>query len=287
MGIILKMFRKINLLAKKLTLFDKIVIALVILGVIIFAYIFFRKTSYITVTLKVGEDNIYYPFGTSTTPYMQNLFYAGMKEKDGFGRIQAEVLNVKSYMLTPNNATVYLQTKLKTTYTKSNDQHSYKGTPVLVGSQLTLYLDSVSIDALVTSVGGKSNNIVKKTIIAEGKMINQNSTFLETNGIDQYIADTITVGDMEVDSQNEVAVKVLEKIVKPSTKTVVDSYGHVFTQKDPTRKDVTLKLEINATVINDKYYIFYNHPVSVGEGVPICTSKICYYPTITKIDDGK
>lgn len=287
MSIILKMFRKINSLTKKLTLFDKIAIALVILGIIIFAYIFFRKTSYITVTLKVGEDNIYYPFGNSTTPYMQHLFYTGMKEKDGFGRLQAEVLNVKSYMLTPNNATVYLQTKLKTTYTKSSDQYSYKGTPVLVGSQLTLYLDSVSIDALVTNVDGKNNNVVKKTIVAEGKMINQNSTFLETNGIDQYIADAINVGDVEVDSQNEVVIKVLEKTVKPSTKTVVDSYGHVFTQKDPTRKDVTLKLEINANIIDDKYYIFYNYPVSVGEGVPICTPKICYYPTITKLDDTK
>lgn len=281
------MFRKINLLAKKLTLFDKIIIALVILGVIIFAYIFFRKTSYITVTLKVGEDNIYYPFGNSTAPYMQQLFYTGMKEKDGFGGVQAEVLNVKSYMLSPNNATVYLLAKLKTTYTKSNDQHSYKGTPVLVGSQLSLYLDGVSIDALVTNIDEKNNILNKKTIIAEAKMINQNSTFLETTGIDQFIADAINVGDTEVDSQNEIAIKVLKKTVKPAIKTVVNSSGRVFTQLDPTRKDVTLMLEINAIIINDKYYIFYNHPISVGEGVPICTPKICYYPTITKIDDGK
>lgn len=287
MRIIFRMLKKVKFLIKKLTLFDKIVIALVIFGVFIFAYIFFRKSSYITVTLKVGEDNIYYPYGTSTTPYIAQVFYKGMQEKDGFGRIQAEVLDVSSYMLRSNATTVYLKTKLKTTYSRSNNQHLYKGTPVLIGSQLSLYLTNVSIDALVTNIEGNISDNAKKILLAEAVLLDQNMTFLETAGVFPFISDAIKIGDVQLDSQNSIVIKVLDKVVKPAVKTVTNASGQVFVQQDPIRKDVALKLEIHATEIGGRYYIFDDQPVSIGEAVPICSSMICYYPTITKIDESK
>lgn len=288
------MFKKIKNFIKKLTLFDRILIGLAVLGVFLFAYIFFRKSSNITVTLKVGQDSIFYSawapqsFDTSgMTPSLQRLFHKGMREKDGLGRVSAEVLDVNSYYLISTRVSLYLKAKLRVVYSRANNQYSYKGTPVLVGSKIKLYLDDILVDALVTGIDGKEDPREKKTLIVEAEVREENSTFLETSGTKEYVADAIKVGDEERDSQGDTVIKILNKRVEPAKKVTTSADGRVFVQSNPLRKDVFLNLQINAVKVQGRYFIFDDVPILVDQGVPICTSTVCFYPTVTRIIEVK
>lgn len=286
------MLKRAKTLLKKLTLFDKILILAALFGVFAFAIIFFRKSSYLTVTLRVGQESIYYSYwapnsadtsGISSS--IDKFFYKGMSEKDGFGRVMAEVLDINSYKLVSSRSTLFLKTKLKTTYSRSNNQYSYKGTPVLIGSKITLYLDNVSVDAVVVDIDGAEDASQKKSLIIDGQIINQNQTYLETSGVDSYVADAIHVGDTVRDLQGNEVIKILSKTVRPATKTVTTSDGRIFLNPDPLRKDVFLKMEVKANVNQGKYYLFGDIPILVNEDLPVCTEIICFYPTVTAIED--
>lgn len=284
------MLKKIKSLIEKLTLFDKLLIGLAILGVFLFAYLFFRKSSHITVTIKVGQDSIIYSTWapksndvSGVTPYLQRLFHKGMKEKDGLGRTSAEVLDVNSYYLIPTRISLYLKTKLRVVYNRSNGQYSYKGTTVAVGSGLRLYLGDVLVWGLVTGIEGKENPGEKNTLIVEAQVREESGVYLETAGTKEYVADAIKVGDEEKDSQGNTVIKVLGKRVEPAKKVTTSADGRVLVQTNPLRKDVFLNLQINAVRFQDKYFIFDDVPVLIDSAVPVCTPTICFYPTITKI----
>lgn len=229
------MLKKIKHFIKKLTLFDKLLAGLVIVGVVIFAYIFFRKSSYITVTLKVGQDSIFYSIyapktltNTGTAPSLEEIFYKGMKEKDGIGRTTAEVLDTNSYYLQPDRVSIYLKAKLAVVYNRSNNQYLYKGAPVLIGSKISLNLDDVSVDALVTGIDGATNPTVRKTLNIAAELLYPNSTYLETSGVNAYVANGINVGDKAHDSQGNTIIEVLAKTVKPADKTTTTADGRVL-----------------------------------------------------------
>lgn len=288
------MFKKLKVIYKKLALFDKLLITFAILGITIFAVIFFRKSSYLTVTLRVGQENIYYSYWSpnnadtsGVAPSVDNFFYKGMTEKDGFGRSMAEVLDINSYRLVSSRSTLFLKTRLRTTYSRSNNQYSYKGTPVLVGSKISLYLDNVSVDALVVEIDGMGDSIEKKSLIVEGQIIDQNSTYLGTSGVNAYVADAIHLGDTVKDLQGNTMIKILSKVVKPATKTVATSDGRVLVVQDPLRKDVYLIMEVTADVIQGKYFLFKDVPILINEDIPVCTEVICFYPTIVDIQDAR
>lgn len=288
------MLPKIKKIFNRLTLFDKLLIATALAGIVVFALFFFRKPSYLTVTIKAGPDSVYYNMwatqSVDTSGASASLiqsFYKGMEEKDGFGRTMAELIDINSYYIIPSRLTLYLKTKLMTTYSRSNNQYTYKGTPVLVGSKITLELGTVTVDGVITDIEGINTNTVSKKIIVDSQLINQNSTYLGTSGNEQFLADAIHVGDLAKDSQGNVVVKVIKKTVVPAQKTITTSDGKVFITQDPLRKDVYLTLEINADIIGGRYYIFKDVPILIAEGVPICTPTICYYPVVTRIDDSK
>lgn len=284
------MRKKIKNFVKKLTLFDKLLIGLAILGTVLFSYFFFRKSSYITVTIKVGRDSIIYstwaPQSNDTagvTPFLLQFFHKGMTEKDGLGRVRAEVLDVNSYYLIPSRVSLYLKTKLKVVYSRSNDQYSYKGAPVAVGSGIQLYLDNILIRGLVTGIDGKENLGEKKTLTLEAWVMEESGTYLETSGAREYVADAIKVGDEAKDSQGNVVIKVLGKRVEPAKKVTTSADSRVFVQANPLKKDIFLTLQVNAVRLGDRYYIFEDIPVLVAWAVPVCTPTTCFYPIVTKI----
>ena len=58
---------------KDLGLFDKILIGLVVFLVLFFAYAFFRKTTFITITAKVGEEDVVWEHWSRA--WFSQLFY--------------------------------------------------------------------------------------------------------------------------------------------------------------------------------------------------------------------
>lgn len=267
---------------KNFTLFDKLLIALGIVGVIFLAYIFFRKSAHLTVTIKVGSDNVLYE-SNGIQSWFSQLFYTGMTEKDGLGTTRAQVLKVYSYDTSPTRRAVYLTTKLKVVYNRASDQYTYKGYPVLVGSTLRLYLDRMLVDGLITHVEGMRDPRERKTLIVKTQVREETSVFPETAGTKDYIANALLVGDEIKDGQGNTIIKILDKQVEDAKKTVTTSDGRILLQSDPVKKDVYLTLQIEAIKMNNKYFLFDDVPIQIGIGVPFESTFVSVWPDVMSI----
>lgn len=267
---------------KNLTFFDKLLIAFGIVGVIFFAYIFFRKSAYLTVTIKVGTDNVLYE-SNGIQSWFSQLFYTGMTEKDGLGTTRAQVLKVYSYDTSPTRMAVYLTTKIKVVYNRSSDQYTYKGYPVLVGSTLRLYLDRMLVDGLITHIEGIKDPREKKTLIVETQVREETSVFPETAGTKDYIANALQAGDEIKDGQGNTIIKVLDKRVENAKKVVTTSDGRILLQYDPVKKDVYLTLQIEAIKMNNKYFVFDDIPIRIGIGIPLESTLVSVWPDVMSI----
>jgi len=278
--------KKVRAAFNKLTLFDKALIIIAILGFAFFAYVFFRKATYISATIKVGEENILYqPWTTETgtRTWFSQLFYKGMKEADGLGRTMAEVVSIRSYDTAPSRKIVYLTLKVKAVYNRASNQNIFKGTPLVIGSPIRLYLDKLLVEGLVTDIEGVKDPREKQTLIVEAQIREETPVFPETSGTKEYIADALKVGDEIKDDQGNIIVKILDKRVEDAKKLVTTASGGVLVQRNPLRRDVYLSLEVNAIKIGGRFYLFDDIPLLVGGEIPLNTPIISVLSEVTKI----
>lgn len=269
---------------RSLVVFDWILIGCGLAAVIIFALLFFRKSSYITATVTIGEDSVVYGNFLNTGPknWFANSFHKGQVEKDGLGRIRAEVLSVYTYDKTPTNKAVYLNVKLNTVYSRGSNTYTYNGLPVLVGSPIKLNLDNVHAEGLVTEVQGFPGQVTPQVIRLETQLGDQETNFLQTAATKSYIADAVHIGDTVKDGDGNTIIKIIDKRVVPATATITTSDGRLVTTQDPVRKDVFLTLEVTVKKVNGKYYFLTDIPVLVDRQIPVNTSVVSIFPTVTK-----
>ncbi len=271
----------------KLTLADAAAILVVIAIITALAYLFFRKSTLVTVTIKVNEDSVAFNSwdvgNKGTRSWFAQMFYPGMKEKDGLGKATAEVLSLRSYDTSPARKAVYLNVRLRTVYNRASNQNYYKGKAVLVGSTIKLYLDSLQVDGLITYVEGIKDPRQKIILILETQVRDETPVYPETSGTKPYIADALSEGQEIKDDQGNTIIKILKKRVENAQRVVTTSDGRVFIQTNPLRKDVFFTLEVSANQIANRYYIFDDVPVLIGIGIPVNTTTISMWPEVTKI----
>lgn len=279
---------KIKNRLSRLTLFDRVFIFLILVAISVFAYIFFRKSTYVITVIKVGEETIQYqPWnrGAGTRAWFSNMFYKGLKEEDGLGRIMAEVVDIRSFDTDPNLKDVYLKTRLRVVYNRASDQYTFKGRPVLAGSTIKLNLDELLVDGLITYVEGAKDPREKVKLLVETQLREETSTYLETSGTREYIADALSVGDEIKDDQGNIIVKILGKRVENAKRTVTTSDGRIVVGANPLRKDVYFTLDVNAIKIQNRYYLFDDVPILVGREIPLNTGAVSIWPEVTKIKE--
>jgi len=284
-----KIYRFVKAKIKLFKIFDWIMIGCGLVGVIVFVVLFFRKSTYINATISVGEDaavlyGTQYDLSIYTGPkyWLAEAFHKGQVEKDGLGRIRAEVLNVYTYDKTPTNKAVYLNVKLNAVYSRSTNTYSYNGIPVLVGSTIKLNLDNVFAQGLVTEVEGFPNYIPPKTITIETQLREESPVYLGTTGTKNYLADAINVGDVVKDNNGIDMIKVIGKRVVPAETVVTTSDGRIVRGSDPSKKDLYLTLEIATQEKDGKYFFLKNIPVLIDRPIPINTTTVSIFPIVTK-----
>lgn len=270
---------------KSLKVFDWVLIVCGFIAVIVFVILFFRRSVYITVTVSVGEDSAIFGNGWSNfgpKDWFASAFHVGQKEKDGLGKVQAEVLNVYSYDKSEDHKNIYLDVKLNTVYNRATNTYTYKGTPVLIGSTIKLDLDNVFAEGLVTEVQGFPVKSEHQTIKVEAQMGDEETNFMQVSATKNYLADSIQTGDTVKDNKGTTLIKILDKKVLPAEVTVVTSDGRIIKATDPVRKDVFLTLEISAEKIDGKYFFLNDIPILVNQAIPINTPTVSIYPVVTK-----
>ena len=273
-------FIKNNKLIRRLQLFDLIVItALLLLGAS-FLIFFFRKSQYITVKIKVTEKNILYA-NSNPPSWFVYLLKTGMQEKDGLGRISAEILDVYSYDIFPETKAAYLTLKLRTTYNKRTKEYKYKGRVVSVGEGVRTNFQQVLLEGLIVEVEDLAPPFEESFLEVECQLMDL--AFWETTGVDSFIGEAISVGDKIYDSSGNVMAEVLEKKVLPAKKNTFDDRGNVYQRFDPRKKDIYLKLRLKIKKINNEYYFFDDVGVKVGKTLPLNFENINVWPVITKM----
>ena len=281
--------KRLKKIFKKLTIFDYVLVSIFVFGVVFFALVFFRKQTFLTVTVKVSDDSVVWD-SPGTKDWFSSLFYTGMTEKNSVGQVQAEVLKVFSYNIKPDRQDVYLTLNLKGVYTKALDQYSYKGRPLLVGYPIKLQLSNINVEGVITAVGDEDSARQKKVkLIVEVRTWDDKrdpyvtTNFNDTTGIRPFLADAINKDSTILDNDGGEVIKVIDKKVSDASKIVTTSDGRLFIQKNPLLKDMILTLEVEATEINGKYFLFDEIPILVGEKIPLNFSNVSIYPDITKI----
>ena len=284
-----KLFKNAKNKIRKMKTFDWIIVGFAVLSISIFAYLFFRKSTYITVTVKVGEEEVFYsPWITSWTDlsgtknWFADLFYKGQKEKDGLGKTKADVLEVFSYNKTPIKKTVYLKIKISTVYNRASNTFTYKGTPVLIGSQIKLNLNNISVKGLITEMEGFPEKKERQKILIEAQIREENFTYLETSGTKKYVADAIKKGEEIKDNNGNTIIKIIDKKVTPAKRVVTSANGEVFLRQDPLKKDVYLILEVETLKIGDQYFLLDDIPITIDQLIPINLPEISIFPIVTK-----
>jgi len=271
--------KKLTKFLAKLRLFDILIVCLFLILAAAFFVFFFRQSKYLTVKLKVTEKNVLY--ATTTPPsWFVYLFKPGMKEKDGLGRTNAEVLDVYFYDTSPTNKAVYLTLKLRTTYNGRSKEYKYKGTTVGIGEGIRVNLDKILAEGLVVDVDGLKGDYEEVYFQVRARLVDNSPVFSETTGVEPYLAEAIKVGDKIFDSSGKVMVEVLNKEVLPAQKNTFDDKGNVYQKFDPRKKDVYLTLKVRTKKINNEYYFFDDVRVKIDQILPLHFQKVSLYPII-------
>ena len=121
-------------------------------------------------------------------------------------------------------------------------------------------------------------------MIVETQIREETPAFPDSSGTSEHIANALIKGDMVKDDQGNIIVKIIDKKVENAKRLVITSDGRSVIQTNPLRRDVYLTLEVDAIKIGDRYYIFDDVPLLVGEKIPINTSTISVWPEVTKIN---
>ncbi len=285
-----KLLKYLKAKVKTLKVFDWVLIGVALVAVIIFAVIFFRKTTYITATISVGEDSMGYGGWWDTGPkkWLANSFYKGQKEKDGLGRVQAEVLDIFAYDKTPARKSVYLKVKLNTVYNRGTNTYTYKGMPVLVGSLLKLDLENVHAEGYITEMQGFPSLAPKQTITVEAQIREDNPVYSGTSGTKDYVANALQTGDKVYDNNGNPIITVRNVKVVPAEASVPTSDGRLIKTTDPLRKDVFLTLEVVVQKAGNNFYFLNDIPIIIDQQIPINTSKASVFAVVTRfVSTGK
>lgn len=267
---------------RKLHLVDYLLLSIFSFLVLTFLIFFFRAGKYVKVTVKVTDKNILYSQNTPPS-WFAYLFKKGMKEKDGLGRINAEIMDVYYYDSFLNQKAVYLTLNLRAVYNNRTGQYKYEGSPLSVGEGLRINLEKILIDGLIVRVEGLENLYEEAFYILKTQLIELDSVFPETTGVEPFVAEAIKIGDKVFDSRGDTVVEVLGKEVYPAKKNTFDNFGNIRQNVDPRKKDVYITLKVKAKKISNELYFLDDNRLKINSMIPLHFEGLSIWPTITEI----
>lgn len=283
--------RLIKKISKHLTIFDYVTAGVVILFIVVTAFFLLRTNKSLLVRVRITDRDMIYMYNNPPA-WFANDFKKAAKTKDVFGRVTAEITDVYSYeSITdydqrPSVAkdTVYITLRLKTNYNRIAGEYRYMGMPVAIGESLRIYINSILINGLVTDIEGFPKNYetvypIIKTRIKQS----YNSSWPNTTGVDQYVADALNIGDKVFDSFGDVIAEITEKKVVPAEYITTDYYGVPHLMEHPRRVDIYLTVKVKAKKIDDNLYFLDDFVLRVESIIPLNFNKISLGATITDV----
>ena len=274
----MKLLRDIS---KKLTYFD--ILALSVLFVLALAFFFFfsRKVEYITIRVKVTDQDVLYA-QTQPATWYANRFEVGDTEKDTLGRVTAEIVGVERFNVSSDRKALYLDLKIRALFDSRSKLYSAKGKSLNFGTPLRFNFSKVTFDSLVTDSPSiemqKDLKVVDKKVVALLRGIKP-----EEITIEPLVIQSVKKGDKVMNSNGEVLAEVLDVKIRPAERVTQTDKGELLLRADPLYKDALFTLNIRTKILDNEPFMFDNIPFKIGEWVPLNFENVSLWPQIVEI----
>ncbi len=269
---------------KKRTLFALLILVAIILSGVVFSLSFFQKKTYLTADLYVTGGEWWW--GTASPPYwLGEPVQRGAVEYDMTGKKIVEILGVQKFDYL-DRETMILHARLLVTKNLRTKKYRFRQNPLEIGATIEISPGNVQMYANVIGLEG----------VQEIDQPQVQRVTVRWYNIFPWQADAILVGDTMSDNSGREVARVLQKEESISEKTVVTEnpqaiYGGsykdlgrlVLLNADPSRRDVTLIMDILTRKVGKEMYFGYTQTVKIGEPLYISLSNININPQIISI----
>lgn len=274
---------------RKLSLVDIVFVSVIFLLIMAFYLFFKRDVVFITVRLKVTDENPLYAISSPPNEYAES-FIKGDREFDELGRPVAEIVNVDTYKTRPDQQVTYVTIKLKAVYNPRKQQYSVRGKNIAFGESFIFSFTKIRFRALVVDFPGFSDTtrIRPKIILVRAQLRDDKGrSYSDVYGVPDYIANAVKINDEVTSLSNHKLVRIIDITKEPAKRLTVGTNGQATIIEDPYLVDVFYTIEIYGTEVNGKDYMFDYNPILIGFPIPINLKTVSIWPTITEIVKSK
>lgn len=241
---------------RKSTTFSQItiLILLVILGTVAFAFRYISsRDTYLEVGVLVSGTE-WWRTEHQPPSWLADSFKVGDAEYSASGKKLAELVSIKRYE-EGSNKIVYATVSLLVSRQPKINKYFFRQQPLEVGTFIDLSFGGTKLTGSVVDIQNSDSRpqFSRKEITV--KLIDRYPWF----------ADSIQVGDEKIDEvTGQKEIRVIEKRVTLADSVGYTSRGQIVASKNPLKRDIELKLDLQ--VINRggiDYYSFFQ-PVKIG-----------------------
>jgi len=258
-------------------------LVLVIVGAVFYS-LFTEPNRWVTVEIKMLSEKGSWS-NDKPIYWLSNTLENGIAEYDGLGRKIAKVESFQIFEKKDIGKDVFISLDIKARYNKRKRQYVFKGKPLGVGSVINLNFTSLNVNGLIINMPDFEAKVATREKIIEVKLQDFDRTFVNTTGIQPWLAETIEKGDAVRSLEGLLIAEVLDKRVESAEIITIDAAGNALLRRDPVKKDVYLKLKVLTTRVGGVDYYIGDIKVKVNEWIPLHFENYSIEPVITKIFD--
>ncbi len=188
------MKKKLQLLLKflrRLTVFDWLVILVVLSGLIFLTMFIFKQEKWVEVEVKLSRADWWWPEMNQPPYWLVDRIWEGDKQYDSLGRKIAEVLEIRSYEQQDGMKMAYLKLNMNAEVDRRRGTLRFNHQPLEIGQPIDLELGNVGTQGLVTYIEGVADTRAWEEKIVEAQVTNWSSVFPETLGLLPWRAEAI------------------------------------------------------------------------------------------------
>ena len=235
-----------------------IFISLSILGV----RVVLQEDQFVTVEIIASGGDWWQTF-PQTPHWLADAVTPGATEYSVGGKKLAEVLETKKYQEDVNKI-LWAKVKLLVTPDKARGGWRFQQMPLTIGSTLNINPNNVKLTGSVIAIEGVGRSGEYKNLLVTVKLYDRFP----------WYADAILLGLEAVDDQGNITAQVLDKRIELAETTAYTADGRVLSRLNPLKRDITLKLKIQAVEREKLFYYNQIQSVKIGSSLWIQTKNI-------------
>jgi len=258
------MIKKVKTFLKKLTLFDYLLVLLLISGVFFYLFLFKREQDTIYVDIFSPSHD------WSEDSYPINRWQAEALKKNGkaYDTLGNEIADIVNVYRIPweggGKEYVFATLELKATYNKNLRVYSFQGSPLLVGNDFSIELSNTALEGRVINIY-KDIDEINSRLQPKKVLITVIYRHQEPAVVEKFSTKTELFN-----SAGELMLKVIDFQTDHSKSYEPNWQGQIVQSIHPSNQDVIVKILIPKATCSE-YSCFYNQnfPLTVGFGFGI------------------